>query len=518
MDSPSQVRNPSPPPELTDNPELLIAESIGNTAFSKHWFFTTLLKLIEEVDRENEETESELVVDVDEDLQNELCKLWDMSMNSEVTQFLLEFKAVEILTGVIEKSKAPRVTEISVGILCNMACDSSICQVIANQPKLIELILLLLESSDAPTLVETTRFLFTCVSNPSAQENWIKAIREAENFQEHIQFIFQSSTNCDLLKNTAELVHSLLDIEGNLCETWATQEFVQTLLEAVHQIGYGHSEALEIFLHIFQLISTTETGVEALVSCAVTLQRALLKYLNLVCEYEIVRLKDRQTSLASALSVLNLIFTSVPLSAKQLTKDEGLFRVFLKILEPLYPKVFPNVISQGNNSETDKFINASDPGMHTPSDVSKDNTSNQPDHGQANKEVVTTTNEVHVTSGTNDEEADKWMMLFNILSGFLGDYLMCFVQPKDSTEEEEKVVPNLSHILTYLDESCSRCRTNFLILTLCGMKGDVDFVDRFKSWSEKFRKKRLMRIIKDVMAGKVIDRESKSSSTDQDGR
>ena len=45
MDSPA--RNPSPPPELREHSELLDAERIGNTAFSKHWLFTTLMKLIE---------------------------------------------------------------------------------------------------------------------------------------------------------------------------------------------------------------------------------------------------------------------------------------------------------------------------------------------------------------------------------------------------------------------------------------------------------------------------------------
>ena len=46
-ESPRWDRNPSPPPEIAENEELLKAESIGNTAFSKHWLFTTLIKLIE---------------------------------------------------------------------------------------------------------------------------------------------------------------------------------------------------------------------------------------------------------------------------------------------------------------------------------------------------------------------------------------------------------------------------------------------------------------------------------------
>ena len=54
MDSPA--RNPSPPPELREHAELLDAERIGNTAFSKHWLFTTLMKLIEVIMRCHEKS------------------------------------------------------------------------------------------------------------------------------------------------------------------------------------------------------------------------------------------------------------------------------------------------------------------------------------------------------------------------------------------------------------------------------------------------------------------------------
>ena len=41
----------------------------------------------------------------------------------------------------------------------------------------------------------------------------------------------------DLLKNTAELVDVLLDLESDLCVSWATEDFIQALLEATEQIG-----------------------------------------------------------------------------------------------------------------------------------------------------------------------------------------------------------------------------------------------------------------------------------------
>ena len=40
-ESPAPDRNPSPPKEI-----LGLSDSIGSTAFSKQWFFTTLMKLI----------------------------------------------------------------------------------------------------------------------------------------------------------------------------------------------------------------------------------------------------------------------------------------------------------------------------------------------------------------------------------------------------------------------------------------------------------------------------------------
>ncbi|KAK7481848.1 hypothetical protein BaRGS_00026874, partial [Batillaria attramentaria] len=198
--SPQPVRNPSPPPELKQNEEAVCGDSIGGTAFSKHWLFTTLMKLIQEVDKETEakeglESSSEFGVDVDEELQTELCKLWDMSMNSDVAKFLQEFKAVDILTGVISKSQAPRVTEICVGILGNMACDQQVCEEIANNEKLVHLVLELLSNSDPPTLVETTRLLYTSLSTKSVSHFWLEAVSQAEGFKEQVAFLFHSSTN-----------------------------------------------------------------------------------------------------------------------------------------------------------------------------------------------------------------------------------------------------------------------------------------------------------------------------------
>ena len=40
-----------------------------------------------------------------------------------------------------------------------------------------------------------------------------------------------------MLKNTAEIVDTLLDLEPDLCVSWATVDFLHSLLEATEQIG-----------------------------------------------------------------------------------------------------------------------------------------------------------------------------------------------------------------------------------------------------------------------------------------
>lgn len=50
------------------------------------------------------------LINISDELQDELCQLWDMSSDSDVAKLLQEYKAVDILAEVIAKSDAPRAT------------------------------------------------------------------------------------------------------------------------------------------------------------------------------------------------------------------------------------------------------------------------------------------------------------------------------------------------------------------------------------------------------------------------
>ena len=66
--------------------------------------------------------DDEQQMQLDEEMETEICRVWDMSMDEDVALFLQEFNASDIFMGVLAKSKCPRLREICVGISGNMAC------------------------------------------------------------------------------------------------------------------------------------------------------------------------------------------------------------------------------------------------------------------------------------------------------------------------------------------------------------------------------------------------------------
>ena len=75
-------RNPSPPRLSVEESELIQYDSIGQTVFSKKWVLSTLMKLLQLFQaEEQDDTEGENESGVDDSFDGELCELWDMSMN-----------------------------------------------------------------------------------------------------------------------------------------------------------------------------------------------------------------------------------------------------------------------------------------------------------------------------------------------------------------------------------------------------------------------------------------------------
>ncbi|XP_029992756.1 protein saal1 isoform X1 [Sphaeramia orbicularis] len=272
--SPVMDRNPSPPPDSDGEEAEEALDAIGDTVYSKHWLFSTLTHLINMV-AEHSEEDSDGQVQLSDDDEENLCRVWDMAMDKDVAAFLQEFKATDILLGVIAKSRCPRLTEICVGILGNIACFSDTCLTLSQNEDLGAVLLLLLGDADPPTLLETSRLLLTCVSQKDACPIWLQRIRQRTVVRSNLCFIMCSSTNCDLLEKVGELVEKLFDLDEELMKSWITAQpseeddegethldMASCLLEAAKQLRSENPNGLEVYLHALQLFTTVDEGIE----------------------------------------------------------------------------------------------------------------------------------------------------------------------------------------------------------------------------------------------------------------
>uniref|UniRef100_A0A4W6DBS7 Serum amyloid A-like 1 n=1 Tax=Lates calcarifer TaxID=8187 RepID=A0A4W6DBS7_LATCA len=268
-------RNPSPPPETADGEEDEVLDAIGDTVYSKHWLFSTLTRLIHMVTEHSEE-DSEGQMQLPDDDEEDLCRVWDMAMDKDVAGFLQEFKATDILLGVIAKSRCPRLTEICVGILGNIACFPDTCLALSQNGDLGAVLLLLLGDTDPPTLLETSRLLLTCVSQKDVCSLWLQRIRQQTSVHPNLCFIMCSSTNTDLLEKVGELVEKLFDLDEELMKSWIAAQpseedddgesrldLASCLLEAAKQLRPESPNGLEVFLHALQLLTTIDEGIPA---------------------------------------------------------------------------------------------------------------------------------------------------------------------------------------------------------------------------------------------------------------
>ncbi|XP_028915648.1 protein SAAL1 isoform X2 [Ornithorhynchus anatinus] len=347
-------RNPSPPrraagaagPEEDEEEGGQAAEeaaaaaqgAIGSTVYSKHWLFGVLTALIQVVNPENAKgnlEEEEQQTELDEEMENEICKVWDMSMDEDVALFLQEFKAPDIFLGVLAKSRCPRLTEICVGILGNMACFQEICVAISNDENLGQVLLHCLCDSDAPTLLETNRLLLTCLSQPEVASVWVERIRENPSVYVSFCFIMSSSTSADLLVKVGEVVDKLFDLDEKLMLDWIRNgdaqpldqsagdaeeppvfKIVPCVLEAAKQVRSDNPEGLDVYMHILQLLTTADEGIQAIVQCPAAGRDAWNLLYDLACnelcqaDDPPIIVQEQKTVLASIFSVLSAMYAS----------------------------------------------------------------------------------------------------------------------------------------------------------------------------------------------------------------
>lgn len=136
-----------------------------------------------------------------------------------------------------------------------------------------------------------------------------------------------------MLEGIAEFIDGVLGADDNLCQKWSTPEFVGAIMEALIQLGPAIGESGKTFLHILQCVSTSETGVKALVMHAEKVCKFSISYLKSISDEDFIVLDDKETSIASALAILNASFCHWEGRKDFISHEYTLIRCLLKLIE-----------------------------------------------------------------------------------------------------------------------------------------------------------------------------------------
>ncbi|XP_045022831.1 protein SAAL1-like isoform X4 [Daphnia magna] len=211
---------------ITEDDERLKGDAIGDTLYSESWILKTLMKLTEELpsyskNHNNFETQESNAVELDESLETDLCLLWDMSADKEVAHCLFQHDILSLAKCVIEESVAPRLTEIGIGILANLACQQKIGHEILLDNNLIHY-------SDNKSYHYSDNK--SCSSLLDDEALWMS-----------VAFILENSLNEELLIGSAKLLENLTSHMKH-DEEVPYKNILSGIIEAQKQLQSGNSD------------------------------------------------------------------------------------------------------------------------------------------------------------------------------------------------------------------------------------------------------------------------------------
>ena len=259
--------------ELRKLEELAKDSAVGETMYDKK----SVIEKILEVGKHFQETS--YIVDgelreLDHDIEEKLCTLWDISVEEDVSHFYLEHGVLDIF---IELFSNPnnRVKEIAAGIMSNMVFHPSVFIKLMDVDKYLESCSKLLEEKDSPTLVVTLRILhsysfnlFQLLNSDERERRRKEDIKNVlnrflvylslERIVRNIGIIVASCTNKEVLLNASKFLSLFSELweyceeRSKVAQYFAEEPFIVCILEAITEsLGEDKTEKhFAVFMNI----------------------------------------------------------------------------------------------------------------------------------------------------------------------------------------------------------------------------------------------------------------------------
>ncbi|KAL8151143.1 hypothetical protein V2J09_020951, partial [Rumex salicifolius] len=135
--------------------------------------------------------------------------LWDLAADQSHAELLVENFMLDVLLANLMTSDSARITEISLGIIGNLACHGTLMKQIISTEKLVEIIVNQVFSDDTPSLCEVCRLL-TLGLQSSEGITWAKAL-QSDHILTHILWIADNTLNPLLIEKSVGLLLAILE-------------------------------------------------------------------------------------------------------------------------------------------------------------------------------------------------------------------------------------------------------------------------------------------------------------------
>ncbi|KAH8308780.1 hypothetical protein KR059_001539 [Drosophila kikkawai] len=201
----------TPPPanEEADEAELLErmrGDAVGETMYSSRFILQTVMKLVQL------QPDSPL----EQQLEDDLCKVWDMSVSPEVVTLLLENDAVDpIMYSLIDGCEDVRLYEILIGLLGNMCAQVECAELLTCSPQSMETLFKLANCLDTGMLIQLMRlYQYIMAHVLSGKEqfavDWYVCFAAFENSAQNLGRILQQSVSDELLIAALKATNAIL--------------------------------------------------------------------------------------------------------------------------------------------------------------------------------------------------------------------------------------------------------------------------------------------------------------------
>ncbi|TDG50211.1 hypothetical protein AWZ03_003427 [Drosophila navojoa] len=205
---PHGIQNNEDDASDADENELLMrmrGDAVGETMFSKKFILQTLMQLSQQVPHTALELE----------LEDDLCKVWDMSVSPEVVALLLENDAIELIMFAISSSEDVRLYEILIGLLGNMCAQVECVEQLTARADWIEMLLKLSTCMDTSMLIQLMRvYQYVMAHVVSGKEQlgieWYICFAAFEGSAKNLGFILQQSVSDELLLAALKAINAVL--------------------------------------------------------------------------------------------------------------------------------------------------------------------------------------------------------------------------------------------------------------------------------------------------------------------